>query len=212
MSIRRIWIVGFSVFVVLMFVGLAGLVSAAASPIGERLAAAALERTLHHVRYDPSYVTIPYPMGDVPAGQGVCTDVIVRAYRRLGIDLQELVHEDMTAHFSAYPQEWGSPRPDTNIDHRRVPNLQAFFKRHGQILPVTLEADNYRPGDLVTWTVPPHFPHIGIISSRRSADGARPLIVHNIGLGPRLEDRLFEFPITGHYRYDGPGRLGNAAG
>lgn len=212
MSIRRMWIVGFSVFIVLMFVGLAGLASAAPSPIGERLAAAALERTLHHVRYDPSYVTIPYPSGDVPAGQGVCTDVIIRSYRELGIDLQKLVHEDMAADFLAYPRQWRLPRPDTNIDHRRVPNLQTFFKRHGQTLQVTSVADDYRPGDLVTWTVPPHLPHIGIISSRRSADGVRPLIVHNIGLGPKLEDRLFEFPITGHYRYLGPVGLGAEAG
>jgi hypothetical protein len=165
------------------------------------LARAALERTRHDVRYDPAYVTIDYPGGDVPADTGVCTDVVVRAYRALGIDLQHLVHEDMSAAFSAYPRRWGLDAPDPNIDHRRVPNLQVFFERQGAALPVARDPDAYRPGDLVTWTVAGHRPHIGIVVGRRSADGERPLVVHNIGHGPRLEDILFEFPITGHYRF-----------
>ena len=167
----------------------------------ERLEAAALERTRHFVVYDGAYVAIAYPMGDVAPNRGVCTDVVVRAYRALGIDLQRLVHEDMAADFAAYPAFWGLKRPDRNIDHRRVPNLAAFFTRHGRRLPVTRDPADYRPGDLVTWTVGGNRPHIGIVTSRRSLFGGRPLIVHNIGFGPELEDMLFDYPITGHYRY-----------
>jgi hypothetical protein len=173
----------------------------ASAVTAEELVAAAIERTNHAVRYDGAYRQIAYPMGDVPADIGVCTDVVIRAYRALGIDLQQLVHEDMKAHFSAYPGHWGLTRPDTNIDHRRVPNLQVFFTRHGESLPVTDEPGNYAPGDLVTWVVGGSQPHIGIVTDARSADGKRPLIVHNIGRGPRHEDMLFALPITGHYRY-----------
>ena len=169
-----------------------------------RLVEAALERTRHSVWYDGSYVRIDYPGGDVPADTGVCTDVVIRAYRALGIDLQQQVHEDMRQHFDQYPslRIWGLKRPDTNIDHRRVPNLQAFFTRHGQSLPVSKrpESESYQPGDLVTWVVPGNRPHIGIVVDRKSAAGV-PLIVHNIGYGPKLEDMLFDYPITGHYRY-----------
>lgn len=168
------------------------------------LTRAALERTRHRVIYDGSYQAIPYPNGDVPGNVGVCTDVVVRSYRQLGIDLQRDVHEDMKAHFEAYPQRWGLAAPDRNIDHRRVPNLQALFIRRGLVLPVSDRADDYVAGDLVTWRVSGNLPHIGIIVSRRSADGKRPLVVHNIGRGPRLEDILFDYPITGHYRYYGP--------
>lgn len=174
-----------------------------AASFGERLAAAAVEQTKHKVRYDPAYVELEYPWGDVPPEQGVCTDEVIRAYRQLGIDLQQLVHWDMAANFSLYPTKWGLSYPDPNIDHRRVLNLRVFFERHGTSLPVTNRAANYRPGDLVTWTVPPDLPHIGIVSNRRSPDGKRYMIVHNIGKGPRLEDRLFDFPITGHYRFNG---------
>lgn len=167
----------------------------------EALVAAALERTRHKVVYDPAYRTIAYPMGDVPASTGVCTDEVIRAYRALGIDLQQLVHEDMRAAFRAYPKQWGLERPDSNIDHRRVPNLRVFFTRHGRSLPVTARGEDYAPGDLVTWNLPGNLPHIGMVTDRRSADGARPLIVHNIGAGPRLEDMLFDYEITGHYRY-----------
>ena len=166
------------------------------------LVEAALERTRHSVWYDGSYVRIDYPGGDVPADTGVCTDVVIRAYRALGIDLQQQVHEDMRQHFDQYPslRIWGLKRPDTNIDHRRVPNLQAFFTRHGQSLPVSKRPESYQPGDLVTWMVPGNRPHIGIVVDRKSAAGV-PLIVHNIGYGPKLEDMLFDYPITGHYRY-----------
>lgn len=139
----------------------------------------------------------------MPAYIGVCTDVVIRAYRELGIDLQKDVHEDMSAHFQAYPEIWGLKRPDSNIDHRRVPNLRRLFERHGKSLPVTQSGKDYKAGDLVTWTVSKNVPHIGIATAIRSTDGQRPLIVHNIGLGPRLEDMLFDYPITGHYRYTG---------
>lgn len=163
---------------------------------------AALERTHHHVTYDGSYRSIPYPMGDVPDHIGVCTDVVIRSYRALGIDFQELVHEDMKDHFSAYPNHWGLNKPDSNIDHRRVPNLQTFFSRHGQVLPVTSNGTDYRAGDLVTWTVAGRLPHIGLVTDNIVPGTDRPMIVHNIGEGPKLEDMLFDYPITGHYRYE----------
>jgi uncharacterized protein YijF (DUF1287 family) len=168
----------------------------------EQLTAAALERTRHHVQYDGSYRSIAYPGGDVPPDVGVCTDVVIRAYRELGIDLQRGVHEDMSAAFSAYPNRWGLSAPDPNIDHRRVPNLEVYFARNGFRLPVTDEAGDYLPGDLVTWDLDP-LPHIGIVVSVRSEDGERYQIVHNIGRGPQLEDMLFDYRIVGHFRYYG---------
>ena len=167
----------------------------------ERLSAAAIERTRHQVRYDGSYRRIAYPGGDVPGDVGVCTDLVIRAYRKLGIDLQKAVHKEMRSDFEAFPKIWGLSRPDPNIDHRRVPNLQRFFERRGASLPVTNNPEDYRAGDLVTWLLPGNLPHIGILVNRRSADGMLPLIVHNIGAGPKLEDMLFEYEITGHYRY-----------
>lgn len=165
-----------------------------------RLVHAALDRTRVTVRYDPAYVSLKYPGGDVPADTGVCTDVVIRSYRKLGLDLQKLVHEDMKAHFSAYPKNWGLSRTDPNIDHRRVPNLQTFFKRRGSSLPVTQVADDYEPGDLITCTVAGRLPHIAVVVPAPDG-GSRPWIVHNIGQGPQCEDRLFEFPLTGHYRW-----------
>jgi uncharacterized protein YijF (DUF1287 family) len=165
-----------------------------------RLVHAALDRTAHTVRYDGAYVRISYPGGDVPADTGVCTDEVIRAYRALGFDLQKLVHEDMKRNFGAYPKAWGLSKPDTNIDHRRVPNLQVFFKRRGASLRVTQNAADYRPGDLITCTVASRLPHIAMVVPAPDG-GDRPWIVHNIGSGPKLEDRLFEFPLTGHYRY-----------
>ncbi len=151
--------------------------------------------------YDPSYVSIPYPMGDVPRDRGVCCDVIIRACRDgWGLDLQQLVHEDMQAHFSKYPKNWGLSRTDTNIDHRRVPNLATFFRRAGAEL---MAEDDLQPGDIVTLTVPNNLPHIAIMSNQRSGQG-RPLhIIHNIGGGTQIEDRLAEFPITGRFRWHG---------
>lgn len=150
--------------------------------------------------YDPSYQRIAYPMGDVPMERGVCSDVVIRAFRSVGIDLQQELHRDMTRHFAAYPKAWGLTRPDRNIDHRRVPNLATWFKRRGYALPVSQDAAQYRPGDIVTWLLGDKLPHIGVVSDRRSDDGARPLVIHNIGWGAREEDALFEYRITGHFR------------
>jgi len=149
--------------------------------------------------YDPAYRSLDYPNGDVPLAGGVCTDVVIRALRSaLGIDLQKEVHKDMKKYFSEYPKIWGLKRPDKNIDHRRVPNLQTYFKRKGWSLPLTKNPKDYQPGDLVTCTVPPHLPHIMIVSDRMNR-ASIPLVIHNIGSGTQEEDRLFEFVITGHY-------------
>ncbi|MGD9367383.1 MAG: DUF1287 domain-containing protein [Desulfobacteraceae bacterium] len=172
-----------------------------AEPTYDDLVVAAKERTRHDVTYDGSYFRIGYPNGDIPKNKGVCTDVIIRAYRRIGIDLQVEVHRDMQAHFQQYPKIWGLSKPDPNIDHRRVPNLQVFFQRKGLVLTASHRAEDYRPGDLVTWMLPGNLPHIGMVVDRKSEDAKRCLIVHNIGRGPRMEDALFDFPITGHYRY-----------
>ena len=169
-----------------------------------KLSNAALGRLRSRVRYDGSYVKIGYPWGDVPANIGVCTDVVIRSYRKLGIDLQSQVHQDMAVAFSAYPnvKKWGLSQPDANIDHRRVYNLKAFFQRRGAALPITRNPTDYRPGDLVTWMVGPGLPHIGVVVDKPSrADPRRKMIVHNIAHGPQMEDVLFRFPITGHYRY-----------
>lgn len=175
------------------------------SPFPDRLVEAAIERTTHEVRYDPSYFVIDYPNGDVPAEVGVCTDEVIRSYRAVGVDLQRLVHEDMEQNFSAYPRKWGAKKTDRNIDHRRVPNLMTFFERQGASLPVTLDARDYRPGDVVTWDLSGGMTHIGLVVNVPSdADAARMQIVHNIGAGPKMEDVLFGWKITGHYRYGGP--------
>jgi uncharacterized protein len=167
------------------------------------LVLAAIERTRHQIRYDGRYFVLDYPGGDVPGDVGVCTDVVIRAYRRLGIDLQALVHRDMQSNFSAYPSKrlWGLNRPDPNIDHRRVPNLQVFFTRKGESIPVSDNPRDYLPGDLVSWRLTGNLPHIGIVTDRIAPASGNPLIVHNIGAGPRLEDGLFSYEITGHYRY-----------
>ncbi|MDX6765918.1 MAG: DUF1287 domain-containing protein [Candidatus Methylacidiphilales bacterium] len=152
------------------------------------------------VSYDPAYVALEYPGGDVPRDRGVCTDVIIRALRDCGgPDLQQAVHEDMRTHFGDYPQIWGLRKPDKNIDHRRVPNLQTWFRRRGSALPVTSSAGDYRPGDIVTSRLPGNLPHIMIVSDRRTTTGV-PFVIHNIGRGSQEEDRLFAFPLTGHYR------------
>lgn len=167
-----------------------------------KVARAALELTRVKVVYDPAYVKIPYPNGDVPPTRGVCTDVVIRAYRALGVDLQREVHEDMAAHFALYPKRFGLKRPDTNIDHRRVPNLKVFFERHGQALPVTTDADDYLSGDLVTWDLGTGQEHIGIVAEAKAGFfSKRRKVVHNIGSGQVVEDVLFDLPITGHYRY-----------
>lgn len=172
----------------------------------KKLAAAAVERTHHVVRYDPGYVPLFYPGGDVPPDTGVCSDEVIRSYRALGIDLQREVHEDMLASFAAYPSRsmWKLDHPDSNIDHRRVPNLMVFFQRKGEALPITRLAADYHPGDLVTWDLGHGLSHIGIVVDQRAFLTGRYLIEHNIGAGPRIEDVLFAWKITGHYRYFGP--------
>lgn len=166
----------------------ARLVTAASAQIGVTLG------------YDGAYVKLAYPGGDVPIETGVCTDVVVRAYRALGVDLQQRVHEDMRRAFATYPKLWGLKSPDSNIDHRRVPNLATYFARHGTALEASqTDASLYAPGDIVTWRLPSGVPHIGIVSTRRVAN--RPTVVHNIGLGTRDDDALFAFVVTGHYRY-----------
>ncbi|HEX3561105.1 MAG TPA: DUF1287 domain-containing protein [Pyrinomonadaceae bacterium] len=175
------------------------------SPFLDRLVEAAVERTSHQVRYDASYFRISYPNGDVPAEVGVCTDEVIRAYRAVGVDLQREVHEDVERAFDSYPHKWGLKKTDANIDHRRVPNLMTFFERQGAQLPVTDDARDYKPGDLVTWDLNSQMTHIGIVVNVPSdADANRLLIVHNIGAGPQMEDVLFNWKITGHYRYTGP--------
>ncbi|WP_309664693.1 DUF1287 domain-containing protein [Tabrizicola sp.] len=153
--------------------------------------------------YDPGYVRLAFPGGDIARDRGVCTDVVIRALRDgWGIDLQLAVNRDMTSAFSAYPDLWGLASPDRNIDHRRVPNLQTLFTRVGAALPVTDDPTPYLPGDIVTWSLPGNLAHIGIVSDQMSTDRSHPLILHNIGAGAREEDILFAFPITGHYRID----------
>ncbi len=165
------------------------------------LAACALELTKQNATYDPAYFSIEYPNGDIPTDKGVCTDVIIRAYRKIGIDLQKEVHEDMSANFSTYPNIWGLTTTDKNIDHRRVPNLMTFFKRKGAEKPISDKAEDYFPGDIVCWNLGGAVTHIGIVVDKKSDDGKRNLIVHNIGAGQVLEDCLFDFKIIGHYRY-----------
>lgn len=168
----------------------------------KKLLASAAEQTRVTKSYDPAYVVLPYPNGDVPIETGVCSDVVVRAFRRAGLDLQKEIHEDMRRNFAAYPKKWSLKAPDANIDHRRVPNLQTFFARRGKSLPVTNEAENYQPGDVVAWHLDNRgTTHIGIVSNLRNDNDARFLIIHNIGGGTRAEDVLFDWKIIGHYRY-----------
>ncbi|MFT3687364.1 MAG: DUF1287 domain-containing protein [Phycisphaerales bacterium] len=170
-----------------------------------KLSAAAISIIDPDVVYTPNYVSIKYPNGDVPARTGVCTDVVIRAYRKLGIDLQKEVHEDMEKHFSLYPnlKKWGMKTTDTNIDHRRVPNLEVFFERKGEKLTVTDKAEDYKTGEIVTWMINGKLPHIGIVTNKKSPDGKRPMIVHNVGGGQVLEDCLFSYTIAGHFKYRG---------
>lgn len=167
----------------------------------DRLADSALALTKQKVSYDPAYFKIAYPNGDVPANKGVCTDVVIRAYRKLGVDLQKEVHVDMKANFNKYPKHWGLKQPDKNIDHRRVPNLMVFFSRHGAEKSISNKPSDYLPGDIVCWNLGGGLTHIGIVSKQRSSDGKRHLIVHNIGAGQVLEDCLFSYRVIGHYRY-----------
>lgn len=175
--------------------------NAFAGKFADDLVKAARGRTDRHEIYDGSYRRIGYPMGDVPDDRGVCTDLVIRAYRSLGIDLQVLIHEDMARNFSVYPTTWGMRQPDRNIDHRRVPNMQAFLVRIGASLPVSQIPQDYLAGDLVTWMLPGNLPHIGIVSDRVVIGTQRPKVIHNIGAGPVEDDILFIYRVTGHYRY-----------
>lgn len=166
-----------------------------------KLSTSALELTKDNVTYDGRYFSIPYPNGDVPKNIGVCTDVVIRAYRKLGIDLQKEVHEDMQKNFHLYPKNWGLKRTDTNIDHRRVPNLMTFFSRKGVEKTKSKNSKDYIAGDIVAWQLANGLTHIGIVTNKKSNDGKRNKIVHNIGSGQVLEDCLFNFKIIGHYRY-----------
>lgn len=166
-----------------------------------KLAAAAIELTKNRVEYDASYFTIGYPNGDIPENLGVNADVIIRAYRKVGVDLQQEVHEDMSANWDLYPNElWQQKEPDTNIDHRRVPNLQTFFSRKGEVLPIDQENSTYKAGEIVVWKLNNSKLHIGIVTDQKSPYGT-PLVVHISNSGLRLQNVLFHFDIVAHYRY-----------
>ncbi len=167
----------------------------------EKLSNAALSIINSEIEYTPDYVAIKYPNGDVPAATGVCSDVVIRAYRKLGIDLQKEMHEDMNSNFSKYPTKWNLKKTDTNIDHRRVPNLEVFLARKGEKLSVSNDANDYKTGVIITWMINGKLPHIGIVTHKKSADGKRPMLVHNVGGGQVLEDCLFTYEIVGHYQY-----------
>lgn len=170
------------------------------STFEEKLSNAAISIIDENVVYTPDYVSLKYPNGDVPAKTGVCSDVVIRAYRKLGIDLQKEVHEDMKANFSKYPTKWGLKKTDTNIDHRRVPNLEVFFERKGKKLEVSNNPNDYKTGEIVTWMINGKLPHIGILTHKKSIDG-NPMIVHNVGGGQVAEDCLFSWEIVGHFKY-----------
>ena len=166
-----------------------------------KISDAAIELTNKSVIYNGNYYSIPYPNGDVPDGIGVCTDVVIRTYRSVGLDLQKEVHEDMEVNFELYPKIWGLSKPDSNIDHRRVPNLMTYFKRQGAEIPITDKGKDYLPGDVVSWSLGGGLTHIGVVVNKKSNDNKRFMIVHNIGAGQVLEDCLFNYTITGHYRF-----------
>ncbi len=202
----------FRAFVAVLAIALAcGVVSAGAAPerqnpklsFASRLAAAAEERAHHHVVYDGTGYPIAYPMGDVPPDKGTCTDEVVRAYRLVGVDLQQEVHEDMLRNFAAYPTKFHLTAPDPNIDHRRVWNLLTFFNRNAEGLAVTDVGKDYKPGDVIIWDLDNYQLHIGLVTRRWSKKHQRPLVMHNIADGPHVEDKLFEYKIIGHYRYEG---------
>ena len=167
----------------------------------KQLVESAIDQTKVTTGYDPSYVGIDYPGGDVPLETGVCSDVVVRAFRKAGIDLQKEIHDDMGRAWSVYPRKWGASRPDSNIDHRRVLNLMTYFDRQGKTRPVTTDRDDYLPGDIVTWDLSSGVEHIGIVVNTWSESTKGYMIVHNIGAGARNEDVLLNWKITGHYRY-----------
>jgi len=199
MNRRAFWA---AVPAVLSLGGLAGCARASVSVDGKvaLLLQGAHRQISKTLFYDPAYTQLDYPDGDVPLEKGVCTDVVIRAYRTIGIDLQQRVHEDMAAHFALYPKTWGLKRPDSNIDHRRVPNLQVFLTRFGKSLPVSQNPEDYQPGDLIT-NLPGGRSHIAVVSEVRSTLTGRLMVIQNIGLGAQLNDDLLSYPMTGHFRY-----------
>ena len=166
-----------------------------------QISEAAIQIIDPNIKYVPGWIDIPYPNGDVNPETGVCTDVVIRAFRKLGYDLQEKIHIDMTNNFESYPNYWGNTKPDNNIDHRRVYNQMRFFKRMGYEIEISDIADDYLPGDVVAWNLGGNITHIGIVVNKKSNDGLRNMIVHNIGSGQILEDVLFKYRIIGHYRF-----------
>ena len=185
----------------LLFIFIANLATAQNQISPEKISKAALELTQQSVVYDGSYYSMPYPNGDVPEGIGVCTDVVIRTYRANGLDLQKEVHEDMSTNFNLYPNKWGLTRPDSNIDHRRVPNLMVYLERQDAKRPISNKGEDYLPGDIVAWDLGGGTTHIGVVVDITSADKKRYQIVHNIGSGQILEDCLFDYEIIGHYRF-----------
>jgi len=188
--------------------GMTGFLSGQVNPTSESadaqravLSDAALDEVGVTTSYDPAYAKLSYPGGDVPPDRGVCTDVVIRALRKAGVDLQVLVHEDKKKSPEAYPRDWGDLPPDANIDHRRVPNLMVFFRREGKQLPVTSQDSDYLPGDIVVWRLPSGLLHVGMAVDRLAPGTNRHLMVHNIGEGARCEDVLFAFTLVGHYRW-----------
>jgi uncharacterized protein YijF (DUF1287 family) len=172
------------------------------SPEIRKILASANKQIKITTGYTQRYYSISYPNGDVPKETGACTDVVIRSFRAAGIDLQKEVHEDMQANFSKYPKKWGLSSVDKNIDHRRVPNLQTYFTRQGKSLPITSNRENFKPGDVISWDLNGKgMTHIGVVSNIWNEKDKRYLIIHNIGGGTKLEDRLFDWEITGHYRY-----------
>jgi hypothetical protein len=167
----------------------------------EKIIAAGIEQVGVTISYDPAYAAIGYPNGDVPKETGVCADVIVRAFRGATIDLQKELHEDMKNNFSEYPKTWGAKKTDASIDHRRVGNLMKWFERKKKSLPLSREAKDYLPGDVVAWELDSGRLHIGLVTDLKTADQKKYLIAHNIGSGAQLEDVLFEWKVIGHYRY-----------
>jgi uncharacterized protein YijF (DUF1287 family) len=186
---------------IVTFITIVVISSFAQKDFGSRLADSAFTLTKQKVKYDPAYFQIKYPNGDVPGDKGVCTDVIIRAYRKVGIDLQKEVHEDIKTNFNNYPKYWKLKKSDTNIDHRRVPNLMVFFAKYGKVKQLTLKPTDYLPGDIVCWNLGGAITHIGIVSKKKSQDGKRHMMIHNIGKGQVLEDCLFAYKIIGHYEY-----------
>lgn len=171
------------------------------SPEVRRVIDSAKRQTQVTTSYDPSYIQISYPGGDVPSETGVCTDVVIRAFRASGVDLQQKVHEDMVKEFSAYPRKWGASTTDTNIDHRRVPNLMVYFERSGKSIAISNNDKDYIPGDVVAWDLGGGITHIGLVSDEVDIETGRHWIVHNIGGGAQFADVLFSWKVIGHYRY-----------